>query len=211
MSKFTLVYYYVPEDKDDPEYPNVFGVNLAQEEIRINDIKAAFPLEGEYHFRFKFKMSSQLVWMDLPSKSAGLPLFDGKIFIKATRISWEDKRTKTSYVDDAGRQRPYNDTEEAKMNQSNSDTHKHRAHSQPQHHEPLHNQQQFHSPQLPQAKPNTYSNNDFDLLGTGPTVTVQSKSSHKDLLDDFGSTSTQTKPVQKKGNNLMDFDNADLL
>jgi hypothetical protein len=24
-SKFCLVYYYVPEDKDDPEFPNAFG------------------------------------------------------------------------------------------------------------------------------------------------------------------------------------------
>ncbi len=27
-SKFCLIYYYVPEDKDDPEYPNAFGYKV---------------------------------------------------------------------------------------------------------------------------------------------------------------------------------------
>ena len=66
-------------------------MNLAQEDIKLKDIRTAFPLEGEYHFRFKFKVNSQVVWMDLPSENSGLPLFNSKIFLKATCISWESK------------------------------------------------------------------------------------------------------------------------
>ncbi len=40
MSKkeMTLVYYYVPEDKDDPDCPNVFGVTAAKNNIRLAHI-----------------------------------------------------------------------------------------------------------------------------------------------------------------------------
>ena len=40
MSKkeMTLVYYYVPEDKDDPDCPNVFGVTAVKNNIRLAHI-----------------------------------------------------------------------------------------------------------------------------------------------------------------------------
>ena len=62
---------------------------MQQDEVKISDIKAMFPLEGEYIFRFKYKYNSSIVWMDLPNESNKIPLFNGKIVIKATRISWE--------------------------------------------------------------------------------------------------------------------------
>ena len=65
------------------------SINMQQEEVRISDIKAMFPLEGEYIFRFKYKHNNSIVWMDLPNESNKIPLFNGKIVIKATRISWE--------------------------------------------------------------------------------------------------------------------------
>jgi len=91
-SKFSLIYYYVPEDKDDPEVPNAFGINLPQSEVKVTDIKSMFPLEGEYIFRFKFKYNNNVVWMDLPNDASKMPLFNDKIMIKATRISWQSKR-----------------------------------------------------------------------------------------------------------------------
>jgi hypothetical protein len=40
MSKkeMTLVYYYIPEDQDDPEYPNVFGIMMSKNNIRLQHI-----------------------------------------------------------------------------------------------------------------------------------------------------------------------------
>lgn len=40
MSKkdMTLVYYYVPEDKDDSDCPNVFGVPQSKANIRLSHI-----------------------------------------------------------------------------------------------------------------------------------------------------------------------------
>jgi hypothetical protein len=35
---FTLVYYYIPEDKDDLTMPNAFAVSKALEEITLADI-----------------------------------------------------------------------------------------------------------------------------------------------------------------------------
>lgn len=150
---------------------NNISINLAQEDIKLKDLKAAFPLDGEYHFRFKYKLNGQIVFMDLPSESSGLPLFDGKIFMKATRISWGinhqfakavflrtrvliGKQTKGIYGDeDVERQKFYSDTEELKRGHSKgvADAGKHRSQSQPQHHDQPHHQYQ-------QAKPSGFSN-----------------------------------------------------
>jgi hypothetical protein len=86
---FTLVFYTILEDFDDPEQPNAFGVNKAVGEITLKDIKQAFPLEGTYHFRFKYLHNKIPVWMDLNNEDAHLPLFAGKVIAKVTRISWE--------------------------------------------------------------------------------------------------------------------------
>ena len=51
--EMTLVYYHVPEDKDDPECPNVFGVPKAKQDLRLTNIHETFPLKGSYLFRFK--------------------------------------------------------------------------------------------------------------------------------------------------------------
>ena len=67
------------------------SINMSQEEVQISDIRAMFPLEGEYIFRFKYKYNNTILWMDLPNDSAKIPIFNGKIFVKATRISWDSK------------------------------------------------------------------------------------------------------------------------
>jgi len=91
--KFCLVYYYVPEDKDDPEFPNAFGVNNSVDDLKIPEIRKFFPLEGDYIFRFKAKVGSSNVWMDIKEESK-IPLLNGKIIMKATRVSWERRDNK---------------------------------------------------------------------------------------------------------------------
>lgn len=91
MSKkeMTLVYYYVPEDGDDPETPNVFGASFSKNNIRLQNIYDTFPLKGSYIFRFKVMYDNVVAWLDLPELDTKLPTFKDRIIIKATRISWE--------------------------------------------------------------------------------------------------------------------------
>ena len=87
---FTMIYYWVPEDNDDPEEPNAFGISKAMDQISIKDIREAFPLVGKYHFRFKNLMNKAIVWMDLNSDDCIALSFQNRIIVKATRISWEN-------------------------------------------------------------------------------------------------------------------------
>jgi len=85
----TLVYYYLPEDRDESDKLNAF-ILYKENNIKIDDIRENFPLPGKYYFRFKFKFQDKPVWVDLNNPDANLPMFDGKIIMKVTRISWED-------------------------------------------------------------------------------------------------------------------------
>ena len=87
--KYTLILYYIPEDKDDLEIPNAFAIKKPLSEVRMNDIRSCFPIEGDYHFRFKYKLNNQIVWMDISNPNNKLPIFENTIFIKATRKSWK--------------------------------------------------------------------------------------------------------------------------
>ena len=93
----TLIYYYIPEDKDDIDMPNAFGIKKKLEDIRLNDIKIQFPIEGQYHFRFKYKHGSEYVWLDIVNTDCKLPSVEGKIIMKATRKTWE-KNLNTSNI-----------------------------------------------------------------------------------------------------------------
>ncbi len=84
----SLIYYFVPEDKEDQEKLNAFIVYKDIESLKLNDIKENFPLPGEYYFRFKFKFDNKNVWIDFNNEDAKLPRFDNKVIIKATRVSW---------------------------------------------------------------------------------------------------------------------------
>ena len=90
MSKkeMTLVYYYVPEDKDDPDFPNVFGVPYSKTAIQLNHISESFPLRGSYIFRFKYNDNGSPVWLDLPDINSKIPLYNDRLVVKATRTSW---------------------------------------------------------------------------------------------------------------------------
>uniref|UniRef100_A0A7S3KCJ8 DIX domain-containing protein n=1 Tax=Euplotes crassus TaxID=5936 RepID=A0A7S3KCJ8_EUPCR len=70
---------------------NAFPVYKKLDDIRLPDIKEAFPLPGEYHFRFQhFYKHDMLVWLDLNNERAQLPNIEGQITIKVLRLSWRD-------------------------------------------------------------------------------------------------------------------------
>lgn len=92
MKNFSLVYYHIPEDFDDQESPNAFGIPKATDEIRLSDVKENFPLQGTYHFRFKYLYNKLPVWMDLNNDQAKVPQFQNKIISKATRICWNSSQ-----------------------------------------------------------------------------------------------------------------------
>ncbi len=85
---FTLILYYVPEDKDDVDVPNAFGIKKSLQDLRLSDIQSHFPLEGRYYFRFKYKHGSEYVWLDLVNPNCKIPTVDGRVVMKATRRSW---------------------------------------------------------------------------------------------------------------------------
>lgn len=51
--EITLIFYHIPEDRDDPEAPNVFSIPIAKHDLRLKHIHQHFPLKGTYTFRFK--------------------------------------------------------------------------------------------------------------------------------------------------------------
>ena len=82
---FTLVFYYVPEDKDHLDMPNAYAVPKHVQDITLGDIEKLFPLEGAFHFRFKYKYNGQSVWLDLNNKTCKVPKVDNKIIMKVSR------------------------------------------------------------------------------------------------------------------------------
>lgn len=92
MSKkeITPIFYYVPEDKDDPETLNLFVTKVKKDDLKLKDIYQNFPLKGTYIFRFKIMYENNIGWLDLPNMQAKLPTFKDKIVVKASRVSWAD-------------------------------------------------------------------------------------------------------------------------
>ena len=84
-NNFTLVFYYVPEDKDELNMPNAFAVQKDLNDITLADIEQLFPLDGDFFFRFKYKYNNQSVWLDLNNRNCKVPKCDGKIIMKVTR------------------------------------------------------------------------------------------------------------------------------
>ena len=44
----TLIYYHITEDNDDPDYPNVFGIMMNKQNVRLQHLYDNFPLKGSY-------------------------------------------------------------------------------------------------------------------------------------------------------------------
>ncbi|CAL1150317.1 unnamed protein product [Cladocopium goreaui] len=104
-----LVFYHIPGDGDEAETPNVFPVLKPDGQVMLQDIRSKFPLPGTYHFRFKLRWGPdplQVAWMDVTNEAAQVPLFDGKVVAKVTRISWESKAGALNGVPKAAAPKP---------------------------------------------------------------------------------------------------------
>ena len=86
MSGRTLVNYVIAEDVDDFEHPNVFAVHKNIEKLCISDIIDAFPLPGDYHFRFKVDFKKTFVWEDAVHMDVPVPTYKGGVSLKISRL-----------------------------------------------------------------------------------------------------------------------------
>ena len=93
--------YFVPEDGDSEDYPNVFLAPKPRQQgypPTLGQVKSAFPLPGRYHFRFKSPLvpgadrekGSMAVWMDCVDDRQAVPSWRGTIVAKVTRLAAED-------------------------------------------------------------------------------------------------------------------------
>lgn len=92
MSKFdsTSIYYHVPEDRDNPDEPNLFVVPVHKNGLKLQHIYQYFPLKGTYVFRFKYSHDGFVVWLDVADPEMKLPMFKDKVHVKASRVSWNE-------------------------------------------------------------------------------------------------------------------------
>lgn len=104
---FTFAYYVVTSDGDDCMTPNAFKIPKRSTCITLRDVKDYFPLPGTYHFRFKVRVKQApwetsssrepqlvqqpFVWLDVLDDCHTLPRFNHCIYIKATRLSWQQE------------------------------------------------------------------------------------------------------------------------
>ena len=83
-----LIYYHIPEDGDTLTDINAFAIPKHQDEVTLSDIRGLFPIEGDYHFRFRNRVAGNAVWLDVGNEASTLPTYEGKIIVKVTRITW---------------------------------------------------------------------------------------------------------------------------
>eukprot|EP00915_Cephaloidophora_sp_WS-2016_P000868 GHVH01001146.1.p1 GENE.GHVH01001146.1~~GHVH01001146.1.p1 ORF type:complete len:109 (+),score=17.25 GHVH01001146.1:534-860(+) len=90
-----LIYisYFVPEDGDTQEQPNMFVVKW--ELHRLSDLEEAFTMPGKYHFR-QFD-AEKLMWIDIVDRVdwnlSSMKNGDDIVFgpLKVTRLAWTTK------------------------------------------------------------------------------------------------------------------------
>lgn len=93
MSKTTIVFYHVINDKEDKNSQNVYYISKPINLITLRDVKNEFPLMGTYHFRFKVVHSNTDAWVDINDESSSVPSFNSCIYAKVLRLSWLDKKS----------------------------------------------------------------------------------------------------------------------
>lgn len=81
----TIVYYYIPEDRDELAVPNAFVIPKNLDDITLDDVEEYFSLKGEFIFRFKYKYQGKSVWLDLSNRQCKVPKYEEKIIMKVTR------------------------------------------------------------------------------------------------------------------------------
>jgi len=103
----TTVRYFIPDDGDTEEAPNVFLAPKSSSITKLGTIKSSFPLPGKYHFRFKTSLdpnSSLAVWMDCVDDSKAVPMYQTSIIAKVTRIGLEDDEFEEYETDDSDKE-----------------------------------------------------------------------------------------------------------
>lgn len=84
--------YFIPEDGDDIQHPNLFQVEGNSGEVTLAQVVEGFPLPGRYHFRFLRSLggagggAGATVWMDLPQPSSVVPSYQGSVLAKVSRL-----------------------------------------------------------------------------------------------------------------------------
>jgi len=102
--------YYIPEDGDNENHPNVFLLPSSTKSLstgegsgsgmspKLGDIRSAFPVPGNYHFRFKCPLvpgtdrekNTISVWMDCYDDNSHVGVWKNTVFAKVTRIHGDD-------------------------------------------------------------------------------------------------------------------------
>ncbi|KAL4476551.1 hypothetical protein ABPG74_010284 [Tetrahymena malaccensis] len=205
---FTMVFYIVPEDQDDIEQPNAFGIHKNQEDIKPSDIADSFPLPGEYIFRYRYKFQNNIVWMDINSNSNKIPLFNGKIYIKATRVSWtKDNNSQQPVQPQASVQTNQVNRQSSNQNQQQQQF---QAQQQPSYQQQQAPQQKYAYQQQQQSKTpvnQVYQQADSSQKQFSSQGTNGNQTKSTNLLDDY-----EEKPTQQKTNtakieaDLLDMD-----
>ena len=77
--------------------PNAFAIPKNLNDITLSDIESLFPLQGEFHYRFKYKYNGVSVWLDLNNKKCKVPKVDNKIIMKVTRKQAKNGKLYSSY------------------------------------------------------------------------------------------------------------------
>ena len=85
-----MIYYWVPEDKDELSMPNAFILRRPIGEVTLDHIEKEFPLKGDLMFRFKYNHNGTTVWLDLSNKMCPVPKFENRIIMKVTRKTPKD-------------------------------------------------------------------------------------------------------------------------
>uniref|UniRef100_A0A7S1Z6D0 DIX domain-containing protein n=1 Tax=Trieres chinensis TaxID=1514140 RepID=A0A7S1Z6D0_TRICV len=110
----TTIRYFLPEDGDTESHPNVFLAPKSAHGLppTLGAIKSAFPLPGQYHFRFKSPLvpggdrekGGLAVWLDCVEDDQPVGVWRNSIIAKVTRISFSDDEDD----EDFGRHRSMN-------------------------------------------------------------------------------------------------------
>mmetsp|Transcript_17064 Transcript_17064/g.28494 ORF Transcript_17064/g.28494 Transcript_17064/m.28494 type:complete len:280 (-) Transcript_17064:883-1722(-) len=80
-----LVSYFIPEDGDAKEHPNVFSCEANT--LTLSELRKAFPVPGKYHFRALKAVGDMNVWLDLVDEAGVVPPYRGEVVLKVSRIS----------------------------------------------------------------------------------------------------------------------------
>ena len=84
------VKYYIPEDGDEFEHPNLFSLRK-DKGVTLRDLRESFPVPGVYHFRILRSIGQTKVWMDAMDETEEIPVHDKCIFSKVSRIRYPDE------------------------------------------------------------------------------------------------------------------------